>query len=392
MNRELRDLQTRLAEAEQSVRLAIGEGNVTEAEKHMEEVRTLRKQIAMLEELDAQAKADARSAMPAGEVRDRREFEARYTEAFVKAVAQRGLTADDREVIAVYNRSFRAAMHEGGVTTDPDGDVSVVVPEDVQTRINRLMREFDDLSEEVRVETVTTLSGSRVLEKDSDMVPFEVVGEYSQIPETDNPQFTTLSYKLKKFGGILPITDELLADSDQNILSYVTDWCARKAVVTRNTKIIALLSTLTPVELADLDAVKRVLNVSLDPAISRSAVILTNQDGYHWLDTQKDEMGRYLLTDDPTQPGRRLFKGRPVRVVSNRHLPSVAGSGTVKAPMIIGNLRQLAVVFTRGRFELASTRIGGQAWRTYSTELRAIMREDYQLWDQAAAVYGLVAL
>lgn len=392
MNRELRDLQTRLAEAEQSVRLAIGEGNVTEAEKHMEEVRALRKQIAMLEELDAQAKADARSAMPAGEVRDRREFEARYTEAFVKAVAQRGLTADDREVIAVYNRSFRAAMHEGGVTTDPDGDVSVVVPEDVQTRINRLMREFDDLSEEVRVETVTTLSGSRVLEKDSDMVPFEVVGEYSQIPETDNPQFTTLSYKLKKFGGILPITDELLADSDQNILSYVTDWCARKAVVTRNTKIIALLSTLTPVELADLDAVKRVLNVSLDPAISRSAVILTNQDGYHWLDTQKDEMGRYLLTDDPTQPGRRLFKGRPVRVVSNRHLPSVAGSGTVKAPMIIGNLRQLAVVFTRGRFELASTRIGGQAWRTYSTELRAIMREDYQLWDQAAAVYGLVAL
>jgi len=392
MNREIRDLQTRLAAAEQAVRLAIGEGNVSEAEKRMEEVRALRKQIAMLEELDAQAKADARSAMPAGEVRDRREFEARYTEAFVKAVAQRGLTADDREVIAAYNRSFRAAMHEGGVTTDPDGDVSVVVPEDVQTRINRLMREFDDLSEEVRVETVTTLSGSRVLEKDSDMVPFEVVGEYSQIPETDNPQFTTLSYKLKKFGGILPITDELLADSDQNILSYVTDWCARKAVVTRNTKIIALLSTLTPVELADLDAVKRVLNVSLDPAISRSAVILTNQDGYHWLDTQKDEMGRYLLTDDPTQPGRRLFKGRPVRVVSNRHLPSVAGSGTVKAPMIIGNLRQLAVVFTRGRFELASTRIGGQAWRTYSTELRAIMREDYQLWDQAAAVYGLVAL
>src|SRR5690606_11678966 len=128
----------------------------------------------------------------------------------------------------------------------------------------------------------------------------------------------------------LPLTDELLADSDQNILSYVADWCARKAVVTRNTKIIRLLSALPQVDLADLDAIKRVLNVDLDPAISRSAVVLTNQDGYHWLDTRKDEMGRYLLTDDPTQPGRQLFKGQPIRVVSNRRLPSVVDGDTVK--------------------------------------------------------------
>ena len=71
-------------------------------------------------------------------------------------------------------------MHEGGVTTDPDGDTGIIVPQDIQTRINELMRTLNDLSQYIRVERVNTLSGSRVLEKDEDMVPFAVVDEYGR--------------------------------------------------------------------------------------------------------------------------------------------------------------------------------------------------------------------
>ena len=133
------------------------------------------------------------------------------------------------------------------------------------------------------------------------------------------------------------------------------------------------------------------LNVDLDPAISLNSVIITNQDGYHWMDTQVDQMGRYLLQDDITQPGRKLFKGRPVVVVSNRYLSTIQstiqGSPDL-APIFIGNGEQFAVLFTRGVYELASTTEGGDAWRRDTTELRVITRDDLRMWDAAAMVYG----
>ena len=390
MTREMRELQSRLAVAEQNARLAIGEGRVQDAEKHMEEVRSLRKQIEMLEELEAQAQREAENSIPAGEERDRKELEERYAKAFVKAIRRKTLSADDLDAVVSYRRHVLNVMHEGGVTTDPDGDSSLIVPQDIQTRINTIMRELNDLTEYIRVETVSTLSGSRVLEKDETMTPLQVVEEYGEIQRTDNPKFVPVTYKLVKRAGYLPLTNELLQDSDQNILSYITDWIARKVVVTRNILVTNLLNTLPAKTIADLDAVKRILNVDLDPAISRTAVVITNQDGYNWLDTQKDNQDRYLLTDDITQPGRGLLFGRPVAVVSNRYLPSRedTGAGKTYAPIFLGNGQQFAVWFTRGVYELASTREGGEAWRRDSTELRVITRDDLKQWDAAAMVRG----
>lgn len=253
------------------------------------------------------------------------------------------------------------------------------------------MRTLNDLSQYIRVERVNTLSGSRVLEKDEDMVPFAVVDEYGEIQEIDNPKFTPVTYKLIKRAGFLPLTNELLKDTDQNILSYVTNWIAKKHVVTKNSLIIAVLNSLNKKGLTDIKAIKKVLNVDLDPAISLSSTIITNQDGFQWLDEQEDGNNRPLLQDDITQPGKKLFKGRPIVVVANRTLPST-GTTTVKAPFIVGNFKELMVLFTRGVYELASTNIGGDAWRRDSTELRTITRDDCVKWDTESAVFGQLTI
>jgi len=385
MIRELRDLQMKLADAEQKARLAIGEGNVNAAEKAMEEVRALRKQIAMLQELDAEDRRQAAGLT----VKDAADLEEEYRRVFLAAIRRKGLSADDLSIANEYRKMVFAVMHEGGVTGDP-GDAGLLVPQDLQTRINQILRDMPDLTQYVRVERVSTLSGSRVLEADGDMTPLVVVDEYGQIQPMDEPKFTSVPYKLVKRAGFLPITNELLADSDQNIMAYLADWIARKVLVTHNTLIVTLLDTLSASPLADLDAIKKVLNVDLDPAISQSAVIITNQDGYHWLDTQKDSMGRYLLADDITQPGRKLLFGRPIQPVSNRYLPSRVDQteGKTYAPIYIGNGKQFAVWFTRGTYELASTREGGEAWRRDSTELRVLTRDDLRQWDAAAMVKG----
>ena len=391
MSKELREILQALEEQKAKVRALLAENKVTEAEALMEEVRALQKKANMQMELEADDNPQPDNGTPVNGRTDA-ELESEYRRVFMRGLRRQRIGADDRSIISEYNRSIQAAvMHEGGAAGIPLGDSSLVVPVDVETRINELMRSLDDLSQYVRIETVNTLSGSRVLELDGTMTPFQVVAEYGQIQETDNPQFVPVQYQLVKRAGYLPLTSELLQDSDQNILQYVTNWIAKKHVVTKNTLITTLLGGLNPAPLANLDAVKNVLNVTLDPAISQSATILTNQDGYHWLDTQVDGNGRYLLVDDITQPGRKLLFGRPVAVISNRYLPSIVGPPAL-APIFIGNGQQLAVLFTRGKYELGATTEGGDAWRRDTTELRTITRDDLVLWDTNAAVYGQLAI
>ncbi|MDZ7370252.1 MAG: phage major capsid protein [candidate division KSB1 bacterium] len=397
MDKELREMLQKLEQMKAEVRALLGEDKVDEAEKRMEEVRALQKKIEVQRQLEEEERGGlglGGGYSVGGETRaatkEDAELEQEYRQIFMKAIRRRPVSSDERSIIAEYEK--RAVMNEGGTNPAiPDGDSSLIVPKDIQTRINEIMRAQNDLSQYVRIEEVTTLSGSRVLEKDETMTPFTLIDEYGVLPETDNPKFVAVSYSVKKRGGILPITNELLADSDQNIINYITRWIGKKAVVTRNKLITDLLLTMTPKDLADLKAVKKVFNVDLDPAISLSSIVLTNQDGYNWLDSQQDANGRFLLQDDITQPGRKLLFGRPVVVCSNRYLPSITGT-TSKAPVFVGNLEELIVLFTRRFFELAATKEGGDAFKRDTTDLRTIMRDDIKFWDTGAAVYGQLAL
>jgi len=389
MTKELRALLQKLENAKQEVRSLLAEDKTQEAKDKMDEVRSLQAKVDLQRELEeTEARGLGGTELNDNgnvEERDMQELEAEYRSIFLRGIRRRPITAEQRSIIAEYER--RAVMNEGGTNPAiPDGDVGMVVPQDIQTQINTLMREYGDLSEFVTVENVTAPSGTRVLESDADMTPFADVDEYGVIQETGNPKFTPISYSVKKRAGYLPLTNELLKDNDANLLNYVKTWIARKAAFTRNTHIIALLKTLSPKALADVKAINTVLNVDLDPALSLSSVLLTNQDGFNWLDNQVDGMGRPILQEDITQPGRKLFKGRRIAVAPNRLLASDTVNN--KAPVFIGNLKQFMVIFNREFFELASTREGGDAWRRDTTELRTIMRDDYVKWDGAAAVYG----
>jgi HK97 family phage major capsid protein len=392
MSKELREMLQKLEQMKAEVRALLGQDKVDEAEKRMEDVRALQKKIEVQRQLEEEERGGLGlgGGQPIdGEARtitkEDAELEKEYRQIFMKAIRRRPVSSEERSIIKEYEK--RAVMHTGGVVGQTEGDSGLILPQDIQTKIYTLMRDFNDLSQYVNVQNVTALSGSRVLEKDEDMVPFADVEEYGEFQTIDNPKFVPVSYSLKKRGGILPLTNELIADTDQNIEAYVTNWISKKAVVTRNYHITNLLNTMTKKQLANFDDIKKVLNVDLDPAISANSIILTNQDGYHWMDEQKDNNGRYLLQDDPTQPGRKLFKGRPVVVASNRFLKT-EGTTTLLAPFIIGDLKQLIVLFNRRFFELASTKEGGDAFIRDTTNLRTIIRDDYKFWDTGTAVFG----
>ncbi len=214
--------------------------------------------------------------------------------------------------------------------------------------------------------------------------------EAAEFPEVSTPQFEKIDYKVKKKGGILKVTQELLSDTAENIIGYLKRWIAKKAKATRNFMIIAKVREITKdaeVPVAGLDDLKRIFNILLDPAIALGACVVTNQDGYNWLDTLKDKDGKYIMQPDPTKPMSTLLFGKyPVKKVSNRTMPSIAAEGGYKVPIVCGDLKEAITIFDRETLTIDISSVAGELWKTDQTGIKVRERLDIQSVDEEAIV------
>lgn len=330
-------------------------------------------------ETEVQAKGDLPLSPENREGKPLKENEnpnARYEVAFYNALRGKS-TARDREILETRNALSSADGESGGL----------LIPIDQQTKINELKRSYSPLRDLVSVEPVSTLSGNRVLEKDAEHVAFAEFTEGQALADTDTPQFVNVEYKIKNYGGILPVPKNLMADQKANLEGYLNRWLAKKSTATENSIILDLLGGLTRKKLAGIDDIKDVLGVELDPAISVLSTIVTNQDGFNYLDKLKDAQGNYILEKDPKNPTKKLLSGKELIVLSNKVLKT-AGTETKKAPMIIGSLKEAIVLFDRNSISLLATEFGGDAFKKNRVDIRAIMRLDAKHFDKSAAIYG----
>ena len=383
MTEKERELRQLMAEKQTKIQNLLADNRIDEAESATEELKAIRREFDIVQTMNDVVPAVA----PFGGTQPREESkDVDTTHVFAQLLRNRHDSLNDTELSFAKSMAVRNAanMNEGA------GEVGgFIVPTDEQTKINELKRALNPLSALARVENVNTMSGTRVLEKASDMTPFASVAELAAIGEIDGPKFTQVKYAIKKFAGILPISEELLADSDQNLLAYVNGWLAKKSVATENAQILAVLKTLTKAPLTNLDGIKELLNVTLDPTISLMSSVLTNQDGFNFLDKQKDTDGRYLLQPNPLDSTQKLLFGKPVTVVSNKVLPTdTSVASTKKAPVIIGSFTDAVVLFDRQATTLTGTSVGGDAWKRDSYDVKAVTRIDVQKFDDKAVVFG----
>ena len=80
--------------------------------------------------------------------------------------------------------------------------------------------------------------------------------------QTAAPQFTRIDYAIKKYAGYLPVTNELLADSDAAIANTIMQWLADESVATENAQILAKVKTVSATHLQTLRAFKNAVNVT----------------------------------------------------------------------------------------------------------------------------------
>lgn len=274
-----------------------------------------------------------------------------------------------------------------------DADGGYVVPQDITANIIRLRDSEDSLLGEVTVVPVKTRSGRRPYKKRAQHQGFSVVGEGAAFSKAPTPQFGVLSYSVKKRGGYLPVTNELLEDGDAEIVTTAETWLAGEARVTANKEILAVITAKTAKTLDGLDGILQAW-IGLGSAFRTASKLITNDDGLAWLGTLKDTTGRYLLGSDPTEPSQlRLCVGPytlPVKVYDNATIPSTGK----KIPMILGDLREGIVYWDRRQFTLkvSDTAVVGDlnAFENDLTIWRGSLRDDCTERDGNAFVYGTI--
>lgn len=267
--------------------------------------------------------------------------------------------------------------------TEGAGHAGLTIPQDIQTTIHTLVRQYDSLQEYVNVEHVSTSKGSRVYEKWSDITALtEIDEEGAKIGDNTDPQLTTIKYLIKRYAGITTVTNSLLKDTAENIIAWLSNWIAKKVVVTRNTKIIAAIDKLpTKPTLAKWDDIID-LEAKVDPAIKPTSMFLTNTSGFTALKKVKNAMGDYLMQRDVKSPTGYSIDGFPVKEVADRWLPNKSTA----RPLYFGDLKQAVTLFDRENMSLLATNIGAGAFETDTTKIRVIDRFDVVTVDNEAFV------
>ena len=299
-------------------------------------------------------------------------------------------------VVKAFAADVRKAMNEG---TGSAGGYTV--PVDIVTRIYALIEQEESFADFVTTEIVRTNSGARTYKTRAQHTGFSAVNEGAKILKTDGPTFGRVEYTCTKKGGILPVTNELLEDSDENLVAVIVEWMAAEARATINSNVVTLAEDDDdPAAITSIDDILAVLTVGLGSAIRNISTIHTNDSGLQWLLTQKDNNGRSLLVPNPTEPKQmQLSVGAvtvPVKVWSNDVLPNAASTDAI--PFIIGSLKEGVFRFDRRELTLRQTDVGSvtvsgtviNAFESDMTLFRGTLRDDYKIRDAAAFKFAQV--
>lgn len=379
----LYQLKADRAESLTAAEAAMTEGRMEDYEAEMGKVKGFNEQIDRVEKLLAERErfsAPGPEHTPAPGVEQENEL--------------KGYDAAVKSFAAAARAGFPKAKAAGDFMSEGvDADGGYTVPSDIVTKIIELREAKESLLDEVRVIPVTAKDGRRTIKKRGQHQGFATVAEAAKAGKAATPQFTALSYTIEKRSGYLPVTNELLEDSDNNIAAVVQEWLADESRVTCNKEILEVIQAQPLQDLKSLDGIIAAW-VKLGSVFRATSKLYTNDDGLLWLGTLKDGNGRYLLTPNPADPQQlRLCVGPyvlPVKTYDNDTIPTAEG----KVPMILGDLTEGVVYWDRRQFSvrtLDQATIGDfNAAEQDMTIWKGSQRDDCTLRDDGAFVNGYI--
>ena len=422
MPKHLLELLDSINEKKALVKSLVDEGKLDEAEEAKKELVNLQRKFDLLKDMTETMPANAAPVVHGG----------------LDPPANTAETAE-HEFANAARRHFKNAMTEG---TAEDGGYTV--PEDIQTRIEHYKEANYSLRQLVTVENVRTNKGARTYQTKKQASGFTKVEELGKVQAVAGPQYTRVTYDIEDYAGYMPVSNDLLADSDANVTNEIVNWIGRNALATDNKEILAILLAKDATPMTGIADMKKAVNVTLGQAYRPAVRILTNDEGLNYLDTLEDENKRPLLNPNPTEPNAiqlrvgatvvpievapaDVLESEPVytlttdeAVVSGKTYYTRTGSGTAESPYVytavadpetasigtyyevtdhkipfeIGDFKEAVRIYDRQKTTIMSSNVasvtGFNAFEQRGTLFRAEVREDFKPVDSDAWVNGYI--
>lgn len=310
--------------------------------------------------------------------------------------------ASNEELVEIKNLLQEGEAGKGGL----------LVPSDIRTKIIELQRNKFDIRKYINIEPTIVDKGSRVKEKNEPQASgFASVDEGKEIQALHEPEVEPVDYAIRKYAGYIPITNELLEDSPENILKYILGWMSKNELNTYNYQVFngsgvkaaegilneigvggKLETRVTFLEHAPtIQDFKNAINIGLEEVSTDNIQMFVNGNGYSHIDNMEDNMGRPLLQPDVTKGTGLSFTGKEMVKVPTKFLGQVIKDGKTYTPYVIGDLELLYTLYDREQLVIESTKIGGQAWRTDTTEVKGTFRFDGKINGDIKSVIIILA-
>lgn len=258
-------------------------------------------------------------------------------------------------------------------------EAGAVIPQEIITTPQEQPHTETDLRKFVNVAPVNTGSGTYpVLLADNNVMVS--TAELQANPKLANPQFKDVDYKVETYRGYIPVSQEAIDDSAVDLTGLIAKHINRQATRTANVNIAKVLKTFTAKSITNLDGLKAIKNVDLDPAYVVKFIV--SQSFFNAVDTMKDTQGRYLLQQDVTvASGYKLF-GHEVVVLADNVIGTTAGDkvafvGDAEAGVTFFDRKQVSVKWVDND--------------VYGQKLASFIRFDAKQADENAGYYVTLA-
>lgn len=276
-----------------------------------------------------------------------------------------------------YTRSINQFIRTKGEKRDGLTTVGAeaVIPVDRITKPEKQPETVVDLRQHVGRVPVTTGTGSYPILR-ANKNKMISVAELAKNPALANPEFTKVNYEIITYRGYIPVSQEALDDSDIDLGGLVAEHIQTQSLNTANAEIAKKLQTATAKTVTDIDGLKDIVNVTIDPAYN--VKFIASQSFFNELDKMKDNDGRYLLQQDVTVASGYKLLGREVVVMADDVIGTAAGNKVA----FVGDPLLFAKFFDR---QQASVR-----WvdnNVYGQLLAGFVRFDVEVADTAAGFY-----
>lgn len=277
-------------------------------------------------------------------------------------------------------RSFEDFIRSHGEMRDglKTSGATAVIPQEVVTPVLELKNSKYNLAQYATVKTVSTGAGHYPIAKRNNKAVLATKEELAEIADVDANMFEDVPFDVKTRAGKIALSNEVVEDSAVDIVAEVKNQLQKLVDNTDNQNIMKVLTsdTFKKENATTTDDLKKIFNVELDPALNKTWFV--NQSGFNYLDTLKDNEGRYLLQPNPTAASGFALFGAPVVMISDTVMPNNADGSF---PMIAGDISEAVAVFRRNQVTAQWDKFD-----QFAQGLSVIVRNDYQPISSDAAI------